>query len=169
VTARTDFTVEEWRVLRYGPPSAALLVAAAQRGGAIRESLALARAYAHQRLDPGNGRLLDEIVAWTPEVGHMRYRSLQALREQCTQNLRDAVELLRHRATPAELDEYRRFVFAVADRVARADRGGFPRRSGPRVSEAERAALDGIAEAVGAASASPPNGRPRVRGATVRA
>jgi hypothetical protein len=144
VTARTDFTAEEWRVLRQGPASAALLVAAAQRGGAVRESVALGRAYAHQRLDPGNGWLLDELVASTPEVGRMRYGSVEALREQCTQNLREAEQVLRRKATPAELGEYRRFVLSVACRVARAH----------GVSDAERAALEGVAESVGAAPAS---------------
>jgi hypothetical protein len=144
VTASTDFTAEEWRAVRHGPPSAALLVAAAPPGAALRESLALGGAYAHQRLEPGNGRLLDELVASTPEVGRLRYRSVDALREQCTQSLRDAVEVLRQRATPAELDEYRRFVLTVAGRVARA--GG--------ESEEERVALEGVAEAVGAARTS---------------
>jgi hypothetical protein len=153
VTARTDFTLEEWRVLRNGPPSAALLVAAAQPGGTVRESLALAEAYALERGDRRHGHLLDEIVSWTPEVGRMRYGSVEELREQSTQNIRDAVELLREKATPAEVDEYRSFTLGLAQRVARADGEGFLGLSDPRVSDAERAALEGIAESLAGATA----------------
>src|SRR4051794_4617349 len=141
MTARTDFTVEEWQVLRNGPPSAALLVAAAQRGGTVRESLALAEAYALERGDRRHGHLLEEIVSWTPEVGRMRYGSVEELREQSTQNIRDAVELLREKATPAEVDEYRRFILGLAERVARADGEGFLGLRDPRISDAERADL----------------------------
>jgi hypothetical protein len=151
MTARADFTVQEWQVLRDGPPSAALLVAAAQRGGTVRESLALAEAYLLERGDRGHGPLLDEIVSWTPEVGRMRYRSVEELRERCTQNLRDAVEVLRERATPAEVDEYRRFILGLAERIARAHGDGFLGLSDPRVSDAERAAVEGIADALGGA------------------
>jgi hypothetical protein len=153
VTARTDFTREEWHVLRDGPPSAALLVAAAQPGGTVRESLALAEAYALERGDRRHGQLLDEIVSWTPEVGRMRYRSVDELRERCTQNLRDAVAVLRERATPEEVDEYRHFVLGLAERVAHAHGDGFLGRSDPRVSHAERGAVEGIADALGGADA----------------
>ncbi len=153
MTARTDFTREEWQVLRDGPPSAALLVAAAQPGGSVRESLALAEAYGLERGDPRHGPLLDEILSWTPEVGRLRYRSVGELRQQCTQNVRDAVAVLEEKATPAELDEYRRFILGLADRVARAHGEGFLGLSDPRVSDAERAAVEGIAESLGAATA----------------
>jgi hypothetical protein len=153
VTARTDFTREEWQVLRDGPPSGALLVAAAQPGGTVRESLALAEAYALERGDRRHGPLLDEIVSWTPEVGRMRFRSVEELRERCTQNLREAVEVLRAKATPADVDDYRRFVLGVAERVARAHGDGFLGLSDPLVSDAERAAVEGIAQALGRATA----------------
>jgi hypothetical protein len=152
MTARPDFTVQEWQVLRDGPPSAALLVAAAQPGGAIRESLALSLAYAQERGVGRHGQLLDDIVSWTPEIGRMRYHSVEELRERCTQNLRDAVELVQEKATPAEVDEYRRFVLALAHRIARAHREGFLGLSGPRVSAAERAAVQGITDALGSAA-----------------
>ncbi len=153
MTARTDFTREEWQLLRDGPPSAALLVAAAQPGGRVRESLALAEAYALERGDRRHGRLLDEIVSWTPEVGRMRFRSVEELRERCTQNLRDAVEVLRAKATPAEVDDYRRFILGVAERVARAHGDGFLGLTDPRVSDAERVAVEAIAQYLGGATA----------------
>ena len=157
MTARADFTVEEWHVLRDGPPSAALLVAAAQPGGTVRESLALAEAYVLERGDRRHGQLLAEIVSWTPEVGRFRYHSVEELREQCTQNIRDAVEVLREKATPAEVDEYRRFILGLAERVARAHGDGFLGLGDPRVSDAERAAVEGIADALGGAAALAPS------------
>lgn len=83
----------------------------------------------------------------------MRFRSVEELRERCTQNLREAVEVLRAKATPADVDDYRRFVLGVAERVARAHGDGFLGLSDPLVSDAERAAVEGIAQALGRATA----------------
>jgi hypothetical protein len=60
------------------------------------------------------------------------------------------VSLLQEKATPEEVDEYRRFLMNVANRVAEAHREGFLGMSGERVSEAEQQAVDEIAEASGA-------------------
>ena len=38
MTAKTDFTDEEWTTILQGPPSAGMYVAFSQRGGSIRES-----------------------------------------------------------------------------------------------------------------------------------
>jgi hypothetical protein len=49
------------------------------------------------------------------------------------------------------VEEYRRFVTSVANRVADARREGFMGMSGERVSDEERQALADIGEAAGAA------------------
>jgi UDP:flavonoid glycosyltransferase YjiC (YdhE family) len=53
-------------------------------------------------------------------------------------HLRDAVALLKGKATPQELDEYKRFIVNLSDKVARAHRES-GRREEP-VSDTERAA-----------------------------
>ena len=65
-------------------------------------------------------------------------------KEHGLQHLRDAVELLERKATPEELDDYKRFVLNVADKIANAHREG-----GETVSADERAAIDAIAANLG--------------------
>lgn len=148
MTAKSDFTNEEWDLIRGGPPRAALIVITAARGGSFRETLALAREYAEARQRHGESELLDEIVAHRPEVDYHLYHSPEELREDGLKHLRDAVGVLNAKATSEELAEYRHFVLDVAEKVAEAHR-----EQGTAVNEAEQAAIDEIAAAVGAASA----------------
>src|SRR6266536_572346 len=140
MTGKADFTAEEWQIVLEGPPSAGLIVVTAQRGGSFRETVAIAKAYAEARQQHGESELLDEIVSAKPQTDHTRYHSGEELKEQGLQHLRDAVALLRGKATPEELEDYKRFVLNLADRVANAHREG-----GESVSPAERAALEEIA------------------------
>jgi hypothetical protein len=70
------------------------------------------------------------------------------MKERGLQHLRDAVAVVERKATPEELEDYRRFVLAVAERVANAHREG-----DQQVSDAERAAIEEIAAALGTAAA----------------
>jgi hypothetical protein len=144
MTGKTDFTEDEWKLVLEGPPSAGMLVLTAQRGGSFRETFAMAKSYAEARQQHGQSQLLDEIAAAKPEVDHTRYGSVDELREHGLQHLRDAVALLEQKATPEEVEAYRRFVVTLADRVANAHREG-----GVAVSDAERAAIEQISSALG--------------------
>jgi len=139
MTGKADFTEEEWKVVLEGPPSAGMIVLTAQRGGTIRESVALARSYVEARQQHGESQLLDEIVAAKPQMDHTRYHSVEELKQHGLQHLREAVELLERKATADELEDYRRFVLTLANKVASAHREG-----GTSVSEAEQAAIDEI-------------------------
>jgi hypothetical protein len=149
MTGKADFTDEEWKQVLQGPPSAGLLVIASQRGGTIRESFSMAKAYTEARKQHGDSELLDTIAATKPEMDRTRAHSTEELKERSLGHLRDAVAVLERKATPEELDEYRRFVVALAERVAEAHREGFLGLSGERVSDAERAAVAEVAEAIG--------------------
>jgi hypothetical protein len=151
MTSKADFTSEEWKLVLEGPPSAGMVVITAQRGGMVRETVSIAKTYAEARQHHGQSELLDEIVAAKPAMDHTRYRSLEELKAHCVAHLRDAVALLEGKATPQELDEYKQFVLNLADKVANAHREGH--RGEDAVSEAERAAIATIAQALGAASA----------------
>ena len=147
MTAKSDFSPEEWQAVLEGPPSAGMILVTAQRGGTIRETMAMAKAYVEARKQHGDSELLDEIVAAKPEIDHTRYHSVDELKEKGLEHLRNAVELLERKATPAELEDYRRFVLTLADRVASAHREG-----GESISPAEHAAIQEIAAALGAAA-----------------
>jgi len=146
MTAKADFTPEEWQVLLEGPPSAGMIVVTAQRGGTFRETIAMAKAYGEARREHGESELLDEIVSAKPEIDHTRYHSADELKENGLRHLRDAIGMLERKATPVELEDYRRFVLNLADKVAAAHREG-----GQSISPAEGAAIEEIAAALGTA------------------
>jgi hypothetical protein len=151
MTGKADFNDAEWKLLREAPTSAGMIVMEADRGGAIRETFSMAKAYTEARTQHGASQLLDDIVSEKPEVDRTRAGSMEELRSKLLQNIRDAVALLDQKATPEEVEEYRRFVTSVANRVADARREGFMGMSGERVSDEERQALADIGEAAGAA------------------
>jgi hypothetical protein len=152
MTGKANFSPEEWGIVLKGPPSAGMIVITAQRGGTFRESFSMAKAYGEARKQHGESELLDEIASTKPEIDRTRYHSPEELKDHGLQHLREAVELLEQKATPEEVDEYRRFVLTLANRVADAHKEGFLGLSGERVSEAEAAAVAEIAEALGTES-----------------
>jgi hypothetical protein len=149
MTTKADFNAEEWSTVLEGPPVAGMIVITAQRGGTIRESIQLGKAYAEARQNQGSSDLLDAIVSEQPQVDQSRYRSPEALREKGLARLREAVELLEQKATPEEVEDYKRFVIELAERAAAAHKeGGVLGIGGKEVSDAERAALDEIRAAL---------------------
>jgi hypothetical protein len=143
MTSRSDFTDEEWRLILEAPQSAGLIVVTAQRGGSLRETIALAKAYVEARKEHGKSQLLDEIVAAKPERDHTHYHSFDELRQHGLQRLRDSVSLLERKATPDETADYRAFVVTLSQKVAAAHR-----EHGQDVSESEHKAIADITEAL---------------------
>ena len=99
MTTKADFTEQEWEVVLEGPTSAGMLVITAQRGGTLRETISMAKAYAEARQQHGQSELLDAIVAAKPEIDHTRYGSPEEYKEHCLTHIRDAVALLAVKAT----------------------------------------------------------------------
>jgi hypothetical protein len=147
MTAKADFTPQEWDQVLEGPTSAGMIVITAQRGGTIRETFSMAKAYAEARQRHGQSELLDAIVAAKPELDRTRTGSVEELKTRNLGHIRDAVALLQTKASPQELDEYKRFVVGLAQTVAAAHResGG----DGDPVSDAERTAIAAVTDALG--------------------
>jgi hypothetical protein len=146
MTTKDAFSPEEWKVVLEGPPAAGMIVVTAARGGTFRETIAMAKAYTEARAEHGDSELLDEIVSAKPKVDHTRYHSPEELKDHGLGQLRNAMALLESKATAEERDDYRRFVIALANKVAAAHR-----EHGQSVSPEEAAAIEQITEAVGAA------------------
>jgi hypothetical protein len=144
MTTKAAFSPEEWTSVLAGPPSAGMIVVTAASGGMFRETLAMSKAYVEARAMHGQSELLDEIVAAKPKMEHTRYHSAEELKDTGLQNLRTAMELLESKAAPEEVDEYRRFILTLANKVAAAHR-----EEGQEVSPAEAVAIDQIAGALG--------------------
>ena len=144
MTTKSAFSPEDWKAVLEGPPSAGMIVITAAHGGMFRETYAMSKAYAEARAQHGESELLDEIVAAKPEADHTRYHSAEELRKNGLEHIRDAVALVEGKATAEELEGYRRFVLALANKVAAAHREG-----GQSVSPAEADAIEAIAAALG--------------------
>jgi hypothetical protein len=148
MTTKADFNAEEWSTVVEAPLLAGMRVIAAERGGTIRESLAVGRAYAAGRERQGESELLDELVASPPAVDRAQIEGGDVAAAS-TERLREAVQILGEKASPEEVDAYGRFVLSVAEAAANAHKeGGVLGVGGQQVSEAERAALDEIAAAL---------------------
>src|SRR5262245_52148591 len=113
MTGKADFSEEEWKTVLEAPPSAGLVVIASDRGGSIRETFSMAKAYTEARQQHGESELLDEIVTAKPEMDHTRYKSPEELKQSCLGHVRDAVALLQSKATPEEVEEYRKFILGL--------------------------------------------------------
>jgi hypothetical protein len=142
VTEHEGFTDEEWEVIREGPSVAGLMVVTADAGGTLRETFALARAYADARKEHGASALVDELASKGPPRGH-RFHSEDELRAEGTKVLREAAGLVERRGAQ-EAQSYRAFVLSVAERVARAHK-----EQGEEISPSEQQAIDAIAESFG--------------------
>ena len=141
----SDFSEDEWQVVVQGPPTAGLIVVTAQRGGTFRETFSIAKSYAAAAKLVADGELLREIVTHRPELDRTRFHSPEELREHGLQHLRDAIALVAAKA-PDDLADYREFALALAKNVADAHR---ERGNDDARSDAERAAIDEIAAALG--------------------
>ena len=143
MTTKADFSPEDWKLILEAPPSAGMIVVTAQRGGSFRESIAMAKAYVEARQQHGESELLDEIVAAKPERDHSHYHSAEELKEHGLEHVRASIALLTGKAQPQEVDDYRRFIVTLAQKVAAAHR-----EQGQAVSDAEQAAIDDITAAL---------------------
>jgi hypothetical protein len=142
MTAKADFTEEEWNVVREGPAAAGVLVLMAQGGGSFRETWALAKSYTEARKQPGQSQLLDELASEKPDVE--RHSTREEQESEGLKGLSEAIALLEQKATPEEVEGYRTFVLAVARKVAEAHE-----EEGQPISAAEQAAIDKVASTIG--------------------
>ncbi len=151
MTRKADFNAEEWSTIVNGPLYAGMRVISADRGGTLRESLAMGQVYQQAREHHGDSELLDELVKSPPAIDPDRVREAGGdIAAVTAQQLRDAVAILEAKATPEELDAYKRFVMTLAQAVASAHKeGGFLGIGGKQISDAENQALDEISSALG--------------------
>jgi hypothetical protein len=149
MTTQADFTEEEWKTVLEGPTSAGLVVIAAEHGGTFRETFSMAKAYAEARQQHGSSELLDAIVSTRPKSDHTRYHSPDELKQAELQHIRDAIGLLASKATPQELEDYRKFVVGLSTRVAEAHK---EHGSDNPIGPAEETAIGEIKEALAASA-----------------
>jgi peptidyl-tRNA hydrolase len=144
MTGKADFTEQEWDLVRSAPVSVAMIVITAEHGGMMRETFAMAKGYSEARAQHGKSQLLDELVTSKPERDHARPHSFDELKRQGLDTVRQAIALLEVKAQPNEVEEYKGFILALVDRVAKRHE-----EQGAAISPNEQAAIDEIAGALG--------------------
>ncbi|MEA2493447.1 MAG: hypothetical protein QOJ29_1358 [Thermoleophilaceae bacterium] len=151
MTTKADFNAQEWSAVVDAPLYAGMRVLSADRGGTLRESLALGRVYQEARAAHGESALLDELVKSPPSIDPDRVKEAGGnIGALASERLREAIRILEAKATPDEIDAYKRFVMTAAQAVASAHKeGGFLGIGGKEISDAEDAALDEISTALG--------------------
>ena len=145
MTSKADFNAEEWATIAEAPLLAGVRVVAAERGGAIRESIAMSKVYTAARESQGASALLDELVAAPPAVDPQRLKAGAGSDPSAlsAERLRTAIQLLNEKATPEDVSAYKQFVLALAQAAAEAHKeGGFIGIGGKPISPKEQAALD---------------------------
>jgi hypothetical protein len=145
MTTKAAFNADEWTTVTTAPAIAAMYVSAAERGGTLRESLSASRAYASARAHNA-GPLLKDVLSSPPAIGPSAGRALaEDIQSDALPKLQDAIRTLERHASDEEVNEYKRFVYSIAEAVAHAHReGGFLGIGGKEVSDREQAALDEI-------------------------
>jgi hypothetical protein len=156
MSTQTDYTPEEWKTLAAAPLMAGLLVSVSDLSGPIgmaQEALAVARAVAE--VSASTSVELIKVLAeasktWggrpeLPPVPREQGAARAALLDGCKQ-----AAAVVGQTSPAEAEEYKRWLVAVARKTAEAAKeGGFLGIGGTRVSDAEHAAVSELASALG--------------------
>jgi len=150
MTTKADFNGEEWDKVAEGPALAGLIVVASQRGGMIRESMAMAKVYAQAKQSHGSADLLGDVAGSAPHLDTGQFSSKEDLRTSGLAKITEAVGIVEAKATPEELADYKSFAMTIAQHAAEADKsGGFLGIGGERVSGNEESALNDVAAALG--------------------
>lgn len=149
MTEKSDFDAEQWERIATAPATAAMYVITAEKGGTLRESMAVGKAYSAARESSTGSTLVDEIVAGLGPSASQRFNSKEQLQAEAIGRIREAKEELAAKADESDVSAYRDFILAVAQRVAEADKsGGVLGIGGERVSEREAAAIEEIRDAL---------------------
>jgi hypothetical protein len=162
MATKASFTPEEWDRLLRSAVLAGMAVAAAEPSGLwglIKESLAASDALAEARADAGANVLVKAVAAdlATAEGQTTARDGLRAdpaggeasdVKGRAIAELRLVAALLDDKG-PADAPAFKAWLLHIADRVAEASKeGGFVGFGGVQVSEAERATLAEISDAL---------------------
>ena len=134
MTTKAEFNAEEWDKIAEGPALAGLIVISSQRGGTIRETMAMAKVYAAAQKEHTAGDLVGELVQSAPHLESKQFSSKEDLRTRGIDKITRGGGAGRGEGDPEELADYREFSMNVAQQAAEADKsGGFLGIGGERV------------------------------------
>jgi hypothetical protein len=154
MTAKQDFTDEEWTRIRRAPLVAGVAIALADPGGPIelaKETMASLRS---ATLPPSQEELLASVALDVQALTQHKQNLLGDFKpkngQQVLDELRGVNELVTAKATSGEAAAFRRWLVAAAQAAADAAKeGGFMGFGGEQVSAGEQQMLDQVRAALG--------------------
>ena len=145
MTTKAEFNAEEWSTIVSGPFIAGLTVITADRGGSIRETVAIAKVFAEAKQAGDKLELINELLGERPNTETLKDESANP-----EGALGEALAILDSKATPEEVEAYKQLCLEIAQRVAeRTKSGDFLGIGGERVSSDEQAALERLRATLG--------------------
>jgi hypothetical protein len=156
MTSKQDFTDQEWTRIRRAPLVAGVAISLADPGGPIevaKESMATLRS---ATLPPSQEELLASVALEVQALAQRRQNPLGDFRprsgQQVLEELEGVNELVTAKATPREVEAFRRWLVAAAQAAADAAKeGGFLGFGAEQVSAGEQRMLDQVRAALGEA------------------
>jgi hypothetical protein len=150
MTEKSEFDADSWERISRAPAIAAMYVITAEKGGAIRESMAVGKVYAEAKEKSTGSPLVDQILESLSSISPNEFDSKEQLRAEAISHIEEAVRMLAATATEADVSAYRDFILELVQRVADADKsGGFLGIGGERETANETLAIDEIRGALG--------------------
>jgi hypothetical protein len=150
MTEKADFDAETWEQISRAPAIAAMYVITAEKGGTIRESMAVGKVYAEAREKSTGSPLVDQIVESLSSVSPNEFDSKDQFKSAAIPHIEEAIKALQAKATDEDVAAYRTFILELVQRVADADKsGGFLGIGGERETSNETQAIDEIRGALG--------------------
>ena len=156
MTSKQDFTDQEWTRIRRAPLVAGVAISLADPGGPIemaKETMATLRS---ATLPPSQEELLAAVALDIQALSQHRQNPLGDFKprggQQVLEELKGVNELVTAKATPQEVEAFRRWLLAAAQAAADAGKeGGFMSFGTERVSAGEQRMLEQVRAALGMA------------------
>jgi hypothetical protein len=163
--SQSDFTVDEWNLIRRAPFMAGLLVVAASPSGplgVVKEMFAVGKTLADVKLHGASSDVAKALVAdlesadarqqGTPT--ELQGKSPDQVRSAALEACRQAATVVEKKGQPGETQAFKQWLVSVGQAVADAAKeGGFLGFGGTRVSEQEASALKDLSSALGVTAA----------------
>jgi broad specificity phosphatase PhoE len=165
MTAKADFTDEEWTRLKRAPFVAGMAISLADPGGpieAVRETAATLRTVVGAAEEGGRGELVDALAREVADEARQRKSPLAGFKPsrgagagvEILDELGEVNRIVTEKATPEDAAAVREWLLAAAQEAANAAKeGGFMGFHAERVSEGEQQMLDRLRERLGAPAA----------------
>jgi hypothetical protein len=165
MTAKADFTDEEWTRLKRAPFVAGMAISLADPGGpieAVRETAATLRTVVGAAEEGGRGELVDALAREVADEARQRKSPLAGFKPsrgagagvEILDELGEVNRIVSEKATPEDAAAVREWLLAAAQEAANAAKeGGFMGFHAERVSEGEQQMLDRLRERLGAPAA----------------